>query len=312
MSRISRRVKPIEPAPIIAIFNGIGGILHAMEDFDKLWRYADPAGTEAKFREFLPAAQHNPTYLAQLLTQIARAQGLQRRFAEAHQTLEQVKAMLPKCDPVATVRYWLEYGRVVNSSGHAQGALVPFDLAWGLAEQAKLSRYAIDAVHMIAIAIEDPRKKVEYNLKGIAMVDADPSQRGWLYALYNNLGEAYAASFEYEKGIDAFRNLAALDAEAGREVDIYNLKDQSRMLRALGRLGEAAAVLRPALERLDREQKQDGWISEEHGELLLAEGKDAEATPHFAAAYDLLSQDPWVVQNDPAKLERLRRLSRRP
>src|SRR5205809_4269353 len=74
MSRISRRVKPIEPAPIIAIFKGIGGILPAMADFDKLWDYQDPAGTEKKFRELLPAAEAagDASYVAELLTQIAR------------------------------------------------------------------------------------------------------------------------------------------------------------------------------------------------------------------------------------------------
>src|SRR5207253_8354768 len=141
----------------------------------------------------------------------------------------------------------------------------------------KLPRYAIDAVHMLAIAQKDPKDQVEWNLRGIAMVDADLSQLGWLSALYNNLGEAYAALGEFEKGLDAFRKLAALDVDKGGEVDLYNLKDQSRMLRGLGRLAEAAAVLQPALDCLTRQQKEDGWICEEHGEILLAEGRGDEA-----------------------------------
>src|SRR5438093_6724954 len=69
MSRISRRVKPIDPAPIIAIFNGMRVILPAMADFDKLWDYAHPAGTEKKFRDLLPQAQAagDVGYFAELL-----------------------------------------------------------------------------------------------------------------------------------------------------------------------------------------------------------------------------------------------------
>ena len=114
-----------------------------------------------------------------------------------------------------------------------------------------------------------------------------------------------------ERGVTSYSDKPRPGCKGG-EVDIYNLKDQSRMLRGLGRLAEAAAVLQPALDCLAREQKQDGWICEEHGEILLAEGRGDEAQEHFAAAYDLLSKDPWVLRNDPAKLERLRRLSQRP
>ena len=61
-------------------------------DFDSLWNYDDPAATEQQFRELLPAAESSgdKSYHLQLLTQIARAQGLQRQFEAAHQTLDGV------------------------------------------------------------------------------------------------------------------------------------------------------------------------------------------------------------------------------
>jgi len=169
--------------------------------------------------------------------------------------------------------------------------------------------YAVDAVHMIAIAKKDPKDQVEWNLRGIEMIDADPTQRGWLYAFYNNLGEAYALLGDNANGLDAFQKMAQLDIDKGEEPELYNLKDQSRMLRCLGHLDDAAAVVQQALDRLARQQKEDGWISEEHGEILLAQGKPDAARPHFAVALKLLSEDPWVVKNDPAKLERLKKLS---
>src|SRR5258706_6567558 len=67
-SRISRRVNPMEPAPIIAILMGMLVLLawivlmqNAREtvapDFDKLWDYSQPEATEKKFAEILPVAE---------------------------------------------------------------------------------------------------------------------------------------------------------------------------------------------------------------------------------------------------------------
>jgi tetratricopeptide (TPR) repeat protein len=287
------------------------GILPVMADFDKLWNYQDPAGTEKKFRALLPAAESggDKSYLAELLTQIARTQGLQGHFGEGHETVERAESMLGDFDELPRVRCLLERGRLLNSSGQPEFAMPMFELAWNLAAREGFMRYAIDAVHMIAIARTDPKEQVEWNLRGIAMVEKDPAQRGWLYSLYNNLGEAYALLGEYAKGLEAFQNMAQLDIDKGNEPELYTLKDQSRMLRGLGRLHDAMVVLQQALDRLAREQKEDGWISEEHGEILLAQGKPEAARAHFAAAYEHFSKDPWVVKNEPAKLERLKKLS---
>ena len=282
-----------------------------MAEFDKLWNYQDPAGTEQKFRELLPAAEAggDKPYLAELLTQIARTHSLRGNFDEAHRILDRVDAMLTDEMKLPRVRYLLERGRAFNSSGQPGKAMPLFEQACKLGEEAKLPRYWIDAVHMIAIAAPTAIERVAWNLTGIAIVEADPTQRGWLYAFYNNLGEAYALLGEYAKGLEAFQNMAKLDTDKGNEPELYTLKDQSRMLRGLGRLDDAMAVLQQALDRLAREQKEDGWISEEHGEILLAKGKSDAARPCFAVALKLFSQDPWVVKNEPAKLERLRKLS---
>ena len=53
-------------------------------DFDSLWNYDNPAETEAKFREILPDAKNSGDigYYAELLTQIARTEGLAQKFDE--------------------------------------------------------------------------------------------------------------------------------------------------------------------------------------------------------------------------------------
>src|SRR5574341_847248 len=91
-------------------------------DFDSLWDYSDPHQTEIRFREILlQVPEQNHAYL-ELLTQIARAQGLQRKFDRAHQTLDQVERRLGKYASRARVRYLLERGRTLNSSGNPDAA----------------------------------------------------------------------------------------------------------------------------------------------------------------------------------------------
>src|SRR5262249_52931333 len=55
-----------------------------LPDFDALWNYDQPAETERAFREALARTEAAALlgYRLELLTQIARTQGLQRRFDE--------------------------------------------------------------------------------------------------------------------------------------------------------------------------------------------------------------------------------------
>ena len=75
-------------------------------DFDALWDYEHPDQTETAFRQLLLQAEHSHdrSYHLQLLTQIARTQSLQRKFAEAHQTLDRVKGELRAELVVPTIR----------------------------------------------------------------------------------------------------------------------------------------------------------------------------------------------------------------
>src|SRR5262245_33322031 len=91
-------------------------------DFDQLWNYDDPAATERRFRELLPQIPaETPPYL-ELLTQLARAQGLQRDFDAAHHTLDSVEAALAGAGERVHIRYLLERGRAFNSSKQPERA----------------------------------------------------------------------------------------------------------------------------------------------------------------------------------------------
>src|SRR3989304_2031256 len=120
-------------------------------DFDSAWDYSHPDQTEGRFREILlNTPEEHPAFL-ELLTQIARAQGLQGKFDGAHQTLDQVENRIGDNPSRPKVRYLLERGRVLNSSGKPEDSRSYFEQALDLATQLAEDSYAIDAIHMLAI-----------------------------------------------------------------------------------------------------------------------------------------------------------------
>jgi hypothetical protein len=157
-----------------------------LPDFDRLWNYDDPAATEQQFRALLPSAEQsdNRSYCAQLLTQIARAQGLQRKFADAHGTLDAAQALLAPEPGVARIRYLLERGRVFSSSQAIEQAQPLFQAAWEQAQAEQQDFYAIDAAHMLAI-IAPAEQQLTWNLRALALAEqsAQPRARTWLGSL---------------------------------------------------------------------------------------------------------------------------------
>jgi tetratricopeptide (TPR) repeat protein len=279
-----------------------------LPDFNKLWNFSDPAGTEARFRELLPAARQSgdQSYLAQLLTQIARTQGLQRKFDDAHRTLDEVESM--QSDELVCVRYLLERGRVFNSSGDRASAKLLFVESWERARDAGIDYYAVDALHMIAIAAPD--ESLEWNERAVALVESSSDQRAklWLGSLYNNIGWSWHERGEYEKALENFEKFLQWHHERNTgEGEFIARWSVARVLRSLNRTDEALALQQQLLEdRTAAGAAPDGYVQEELGECLLALGRAGEAAPFFASAYELLSQDEWLCSREPERIERLK------
>jgi tetratricopeptide (TPR) repeat protein len=286
-----------------------------MAEFDKLWNYGDPAATEQKFRELLTQARvgNDAEYLAQLLTQIARTQSLQANFPAAHETLDEVERMIAEHPlGLARVRYLLERGRAYNgipggvSGGAPEKAMALFEEAYLVASELGEHRYAVDALHMIAIVEPDATMQVDWNLKAIAYAERT-NEVGWLFALYNNIGESFLLLQQYEQAYDYFSRLTALQRERRGSEDMYTVKDKAKAARLAGRAAESLDLILPVLDKLLTSNSDDGYIRQEYAEALFALGEPASAKPHFAKAYELLSQDAWAVEHEP--LERIRSLS---
>lgn len=286
-----------------------------LPDFDKLWNYSDPASTETKFRDILPQAEtsENRAYHAELLTQIARTQGLQRKFDDAHHTLDGVEPMLTENAERARIRYELERGRVFNSSGNRDAARPHFLRAWELAQQANEDFYTIDAAHMMGI-IEPPDDALAWNEKAIALAEQTPDTRakGWLGSLTNNTGWTYHDKGNYDKALEYFEKCLHWHEErqTGRGLQIAKWS-VARALRSLGRTEEALVQQQSLLKEHEVAGSSDGYVFEEMGECLYALGRMEEARPYFAQAYTVLGVDEWLKANEPERLERLKIMGNR-
>lgn len=288
----------------------------ALPDFDEQWDYDQPAQTEAAFRALLPQAKAsgNPSYYIELLTQIARTQGLQQDFASAHQTLDEAQAVLPAVlsdgPSRARVRYLLERGRVFNSSGKPEDARPLFEAAWEQGHACHEDFYTIDAAHMLAIVAPQDEKRA-WNRKALDLVEqtTDARARTWGGALYNNIGWSYHEQGQYQLALQSFQEaLRWREAQGDTREILIAQWCIARTLRSLGQLTEALHMQQALFAAWKPLGGSDGYTEEELGECLLALERPEEARPYFAQAYAKLSQDSWLVASEPARLERLKQL----
>ena len=284
-----------------------------LPDFDTLWDYAQPAETEERFRELLPAARASGdrNYHLQLLTQIARAQGLARRFDAAHATLEHVREAMTDDLKAVLVRYRLERGRCFNDTGQLDKARNCFLNAWELAKSEHLDGYAVDAAHMLGIIERPQTQAMAWNLRALEYAKAshDPDAQRWLATLQNNIGWTYHAMGDYAAALAVFEDALRLRKEQGKPGPIRIARwCIAKMHRLLGRAAEALSEQESLLGECERARQPDGYVHEELGECLLALGRAKEATPHFARAYELLHNDPGFPREETARLTRLKEL----
>jgi len=284
-----------------------------MLDFDNQWDYNNPPGTEAKFRELL-ATLNSAEYLGERLelqTQIARTLGLQQKFDEAHAQLDEVEKDLTPAFPIARIRYLLERGRAYNSSGQKEKARPLFVEAWDFGRTSKADFHAVDAAHMVAIA-EVSENQLEWNEKAMDLAEnsADERAKGWLGALYNNIGWTYHDKGQYEQALSVFEKGYTWRQEHNQIQETHIAK--WCIARTQRSLGNSELALRLQKD-LGQEIKQagfpdDGFVAEEIAECLLTLDRAAEAAPYFQSAFELLIKDPWLQENEGPRLARLKQL----
>jgi len=286
-----------------------------LPDFDSLWDYDHPGASERRFRELLPAAldSRDFPYLTQLLTQIARAEGLQRKFQDAHTTLDRVEKALLKAeaDDKTRVRYLLERGRVFNSSGKRDEARPLFSQALDLAVNSKDDFSAVDAAHMMAI-VEPVEKQLQWNLKALDLAEnsADEKARKWKGSLCNNLGWTYFEQRQFEEALLMFEKAREFQEQQGDPNKIMIAKwCVAKTLRMMDHTEEALEMQRDLYEQYQAAGRRSGYVYEEIAECLTVMGQEQEAKAWFAAAYEELSKDPRLA-DEQDRLNRLKELGK--
>ena len=238
-----------------------------MTDIDDLWDFDDPAASEQRFRA-AAAVSSGPERIL-LMTQVARALGLQERYAEGHAVLDELLSWdydVPD-DTVHAVRarIGLERGRLFRSAGDPDQASAWFDDAAALAREARDEALEIDALHMQALIVE-PSEAIDLNRRALerARGATDPAARRWEASLLNNLGCALVDDGQLDDALTTFE-----EAVQAREARQQHRETQIARwmvgwtLRLLGRTDDALEVQRALKAELTAEGAEDPYVDEE-------------------------------------------------
>jgi tetratricopeptide (TPR) repeat protein len=249
-----------------------------MIDPTPLWDFEDAEGSERRFRE--AAADATRADRLVLLTQVARALGLQGRFAEAHDTLDQVLAEpntvaepdeAPTVDAEVSIRVAIERGRLFRSAGRPDEARPCFEAAVAEARGARKDALLVDALHMVALVVPaDEQKALLDGALEVARASSDAAARRWEASLLNNLGMTHADAGEWQTALAVFEQALAARQVTGKVGDVRIARWMvAWALRNLGRTGEALAIQRDLKAELVAAEEEDPYVD---GELQLLSG----------------------------------------
>lgn len=290
---------------------------------DAIWAFGDPIAIEQGFNNLLEQKkiqQDMSTYL-QILTQLALAQALQKKFDEAHATLDKAEKLLTNDNKMAQVRIQLEHGRVFHQSGNISQARNYFEQTYALSAEYKFDYHTVNAAHMIAIVAASTDEKIAWNKRAIAiaMESGDKRAQEWLGSLYNNLGQNYLEAGQFENALSAFKWANEYREKEGYAPNIrFANWAIARALRSLNRIDEALAIHLKLLDEYNRLAANAsidmpmemftltrGWIHEELAELYAIKAKK------FAKlAYDELSNNVMFQDVEPQRIKRLEQLQK--
>jgi tetratricopeptide (TPR) repeat protein len=300
-----------------------------LKNFDALWNLGDPEIIEKRFQELLPHAEKcaDKSIYLQLLSQLALTQALQKKFVDAHKTLDLAEKQLESEYLVAKVRIILERGRafqqeamVLQKVEKIAKAIAHFELSYEISLNNSLDFHAINAAHMIAIAAPEANNKIKWNLLAIDLTEKtrDEKAKAWLGSLYSNLGQNYIETKQYEDALTVLEKTLEIRKKEHYEPNVRIAKwALARALRFLGRLDEALLILIPLLNEYDALSESGlydfpqsmlqsfrGLVYEE-----LAEAYNSKARVYAKLAYEDLSQDEMFSKTEPERLISLKNLA---
>jgi tetratricopeptide (TPR) repeat protein len=167
-----------------------------------LWDFDDLDSTERRLSDFLEG-EESDAGRAEVLTQLARVEGLREEFDASERLLQQAEALAGSSD-LAKVRIDLERGRKLRSSGDPAAALPLFESAFARASESGEDFLAGDALHMCAISVDSIDATEIWTQRGLDFCAQRPDAAYWAGPLLNNLGWAYYDAGDYRRALELF------------------------------------------------------------------------------------------------------------
>lgn len=286
-------------------------------DVDGFWRLGHWTESEARIRSRL-----SPNWMTEktaenveLLSQLARAQGLQGSLPQAKATLESARQILAelKDEPRAKLRYLLEHGRLLCLGMNPAKAHDSFVQAWTLANETKHTFFAIDAALMLS-AVRPPKFQNEWlqNALSLAQNAQDRDSKLWLDHLYMLNGWHEFDFRHYEKALASFERALEESLNSSEESHTFPyLWSKARVLRALGRNEDALTIQNNLRDRMSQIGKVNGHVFLEIAECEQLLHHQDEARSNFELAYSELSADSWFADNREEDLSRMKYISKK-
>lgn len=205
----------------------------------ELWDFSDLDGSEARLRAQLER-EPDDAGRAEVLTQLARVEGLRGRFDEAEALVAEAKRQSASSQ-IVQARVDLERGRILRSSGDPASAFPLFERAFQTALDAGQEWIAADAAHMAAIATGDGDVVEALTQRGIELAESsiEPGVDYWLGPLLNNLGWHEVEAGELERALVCFRRALEARERTGAAEQIEMAREAvAETLRLLERTDE--------------------------------------------------------------------------
>ena len=276
-----------------------------------IWDFDDLDATERRFAALLDLEESDDGR-AEIVTQLARIEGLRGDFGAGDACLDEALAFGP-ASAAAQARIDLERGRLRRSNGDPAAAFPLFESAFTIAVAAGCDFLAADAAHMAALAAPDGDGFERWTKRGIELAEKSEAAAYWLGPLLNNLGWHYFEDGRLDAALDVFER--ALRERERRPEDAAAIEIArfavGKALRALGRSSEAVPLLERAVAWAEHSRASDGWFHEELAEEYAAVGRAADAREQALLAIPLLEDADPSFADDAERSSRLRALADR-
>jgi tetratricopeptide (TPR) repeat protein len=164
---------------------------------------------------------------------------------------------------------------------------------------------------MVAI-VETPEAALQWNLTALELATTSEMRaaRKWRKSLHNNLGWTFYDLQQFDIALYHFKKCQELALE-NNDAEFERIARWciAKVLRVQGNLDEALSMQFGQLAELEKVGRTSGFVFEELAECLYALGRADQAAPFFDKAYQELSKDPWISEEEPDRMSRLKELS---